>query len=229
MPEEINRIVTDRLADLLLTPSRDADDELRREGEPSNEIVFVGNVMVDSLHFALDAARRGAFRAKIGANGDTVVVTLHRPSNVDNDARLVAIARTLREIAEQRPVVFPMHPRTERRLVDRGLDLGAVQVLKPLGYLEMLDLVDGAYAVVTDSGGLQEETTALGIPCVTVRENTERPITITQGTNRLVPNPLDIPGALNSLNGSRLPRRPEGWDGKAGERIVEALRERASR
>ena len=227
MPEEINRIVTDRLADLLLTPSRDADDALRREGEPSHEIVFVGNVMIDSLHFALDAARRGGFRAKVGANGDTVVVTLHRPSNVDDPARLAALAASLRAIAERRPVVFPMHPRTERRLADCGLDLGAVQALKPVGYLEMLDLVDGAFAVVTDSGGLQEETTALGIPCVTVRENTERPITISHGTNRLVPNPRDIPAVLDSLAGPRSPRCPEGWDGKAGERIVRALAEHA--
>jgi UDP-N-acetylglucosamine 2-epimerase (non-hydrolysing) len=227
MPEEINRIVTDRLAQLLLTPSRDADEELRREGEPSDEIVFVGNVMIDSLHFALDAARRGGFGAKIGANGDTVVVTLHRPSNLDDPSRLAAIARTLREIAERRPVVFPMHPRTARRLADSGLDLGAVRALGPVGYLEMLDLVDGAFAVVTDSGGLQEETTALGIPCVTVRENTERPITISHGTNRLVPDPRDIPAVLDSVTGPRSPRRPEGWDGKAGERIARALRERA--
>jgi UDP-N-acetylglucosamine 2-epimerase (non-hydrolysing) len=228
MPEEINRIVTDRLADLLLTPSRDADDELRREGEPLDEIVFVGNVMIDSLHFALDAARRGGFRARIGANGDTVVVTLHRPSNVDDPVRLAAIARALRQIAERRPVVFPMHPRTAQRLADCGLDLGGVQALKPVGYLEMLDLVDGAFAVVTDSGGLQEETTALGIPCMTVRENTERPITISHGTNRLVPDPRDIPAVLDALDGSRSPRQPEGWDGRAGERIARALAERVN-
>ena len=173
MPEEINRLVTDRLADLLLTPSRDADEILRREGEPASEIVFVGNVMIDSLHFALSAARQSGFRARVGANDCTVVVTLHRPSNVDDPQRLLAIVSALREIAEERPVMFPIHPRTEQRLKELGACLGAVQVLKPTGYLEMLDLVDGAFAVVTDSGGLQEETTALGIPCLTVRENTE--------------------------------------------------------
>jgi UDP-N-acetylglucosamine 2-epimerase (non-hydrolysing) len=227
MPEEINRIVTDRLADLLLTPSRDADETLRREGEPPEEIVFVGNVMIDTLLYALDRARTSGSRTRVGVNGDAVVVTLHRPSNVDDPARLAAIAGALREVADERPVVFPMHPRTAQRLRDAGLSLGAVRVLEPVGYNEMLDLVDGSFAVVTDSGGVQEETTVLGIPCLTIRENTERPITIREGTNRLVPNPRDIPGLLRTLNGRRVPRRPEGWDGKAGERIVRALAERA--
>jgi UDP-N-acetylglucosamine 2-epimerase (non-hydrolysing) len=227
MPEEINRIVTDRLADLLLTPSRDADETLRREGEPRDEIVFVGNVMIDTLRYALEGARRSGFRARLGTNGDTVVVTLHRPSNVDDPIRLAAIASVLREVAEDRSVVFPMHPRTAQRFRDAGLALGAVRVLEPIGYHEMLDLVDGAFAVVTDSGGMQEETTVLGIPCLTLRENTERPITIREGTNRLVPDPRDIPEALRSMNGRRSPRTPEGWDGKAGERIVSALVQRA--
>jgi UDP-N-acetylglucosamine 2-epimerase (non-hydrolysing) len=227
MPEEINRIVTDRLADLLLTPSRDADETLRREGEPPEEIVFVGNVMIDTLLYALDRARTSGFRARLGVNGDAVVVTVHRPSNVDDPARLAAIAGALREVADERPVVFPMHPRTAERLRDAGLRLGAVRVLEPVGYHEMLDLVAGAFAVVTDSGGVQEETTVLGIPCLTIRENTERPITITEGTNRLVPNPRDIPAVLRTLSGPRTPCRPEGWDGKAGERIVRALTERA--
>ncbi len=228
MPEEINRLVTDRLADLLLTPSRDADEILRCEGEPASEIVFVGNVMIDSLHFALSAARQSGFRARVGANDCTVVVTLHRPSNVDDPQRLLAIVSALREIAEERPVMFPIHPRTEQRLKELGACLGAVQVLKPTGYLEMLDLVDGAFAVVTDSGGLQEETTALGIPCLTVRENTERPITIAEGTNRLVPDPRDLATHLRALKRMPLGRVPEGWDGRAGERIVCALVERSS-
>jgi UDP-N-acetylglucosamine 2-epimerase (non-hydrolysing) len=226
MPEEINRIVTDRLANLLLTPSRDADEALRREGASPDAIVFVGNVMIDSLRFALDCARARGFRARIGDAGSTVVVTLHRPSNVDDPARLAALARALREIAEERPVVFPMHPRTDQRLKSSRLDLGRVQVLEPIGYLEMLDLVDGAFAVVTDSGGLQEETTALGVPCLTVRENTERPITITEGTNRLVPDPRELPAALRAVRKPESWRAPEGWDGGAGARIIQALGER---
>ena len=223
MPEEINRIVTDRLADLLLTPSRDADETLRAEGEPPEEVVFVGNVMIDSLHYALETARRRGFRRCVGAGRDTVLVTLHRPSNVDDPSRLSAIARALREVAAERPVVFPMHPRTAQRFQSANLDLGAVRVLPPIGYFEMLDLVDSASAVITDSGGLQEETTALGIPCITVRENTERPITISEGTNRLVPDPNAIPNAIRAVKRAPSFRVPEGWDGRAGERIVRAL------
>src|SRR3989454_2080908 len=192
MPEEINRIVTDRLANLLLTPSRDAGAQLRAEGEPDSEIAFVGNVMIDSLFYALPAARATGFREKIGINGSAVVVTLHRPSNVDDPKRIAALARVLSEVALEKEVVFPAHPRTRRRLEEAGLKIDRVRMLEPVGYLERLDLVEHAFAVVTDSGGLQEETTALGIPCLTVRPNTERPITISEGTNRLVPNPADL-------------------------------------
>jgi UDP-N-acetylglucosamine 2-epimerase (non-hydrolysing) len=165
MPEEINRIVTDRLADLLLVPSRDAVETLRREGEPEEEIEFVGNVMIDSLFYALEAARETRFRESLGlARGEAVVVTLHRPSNVDDPARLGAIAGALREIAEEMPVVFPLHPRTTERVNAAGVSLGKVRAMPPVRYVEMLDLVADARAVVTDSGGLQEETTALGIP-----------------------------------------------------------------
>jgi UDP-N-acetylglucosamine 2-epimerase (non-hydrolysing) len=227
MPEEINRMVTDRLADLLLTPSPDADEILRREGEPESEIVFVGNVMIDSLQFALAAARQSGFRSRIGADDCTVVVTLHRPSNVDDPQRLLEIVSALREIAEERPVVFPIHPRTGQRLRDAGACLGRVHVLQPIAYLEMLDLVAGAAAVVTDSGGLQEETTALGVPCLTVRENTERPITITEGTNRLVPDPRELAAAVRAARRPQSWSAPAGWDGKAGERVVDALLARA--
>ncbi|HET7457253.1 MAG TPA: UDP-N-acetylglucosamine 2-epimerase (non-hydrolyzing) [Gemmatimonadaceae bacterium] len=223
MPEEINRIVTDRLASLLLTPSRDADATLRAEGEPDEEIVFVGNVMVDTLFTTLEAARARAFRRTLGVNGNSVIVTLHRPSNVDEPSRLGAIAGALRELAEDRPVIFPVHPRTRARLIALGADLGGVRLLEPLPYLDMLDLVDGAAAVVTDSGGLQEETTALGVPCVTVRENTERPVTITEGTNVLVPDPTRIATTVRGLRRPESPRRPEGWDGHAGERVAAAL------
>jgi UDP-N-acetylglucosamine 2-epimerase (non-hydrolysing) len=223
MPEEINRIVTDRLASLLLTPSRDADAQLRAEGEPDNEISFVGNVMIDSLFYALPAARATGFRERIGVNGSAVVVTLHRPSNVDDPGRIKTLASVLSEIALTRDVVFPAHPRTRRRLEESGLKIDRVHMLEPVGYLEMLDLVEHAFAVVTDSGGLQEETTALGVPCLTVRPNTERPITITEGTNRLVPDPADIVDALRDVKRPATPPRPEGWDGQAGARVVAAL------
>ena len=229
MPEEINRMVTDRLADLLLTPSRDADDTLRAEGEPDGEIIFVGNVMIDSLLYALPAARATRFRHQLGVNGRAVVVTLHRPSNVDEPDRLRALVASLREIATERPVIFPIHPRTRQRINDAHLDLGGITALEPVTYLQMLDLVFGAHAVITDSGGLQEETTALGIPCLTVRENTERPITITEGTNQLAPNPLELPALVRSSGRPHRPRRPEGWDGHAGERIVDALATRMLR
>jgi UDP-N-acetylglucosamine 2-epimerase (non-hydrolysing) len=223
MPEEINRIVTDRLASLLLTPSRDADAQLRAEGEPDEEIAFVGNVMIDSLFYALPAARATGFRDSIGVNGSAVVVTLHRPSNVDDPERIRVLAAVLSEIARDREVVFPAHPRTRQRLADAGLEMDRVRMLAPVGYLEMLDLVEHAFAVVTDSGGLQEETTALGVPCLTVRPNTERPITISEGTNRLVPDPSDIVEALRRVTRPTVPPRPEGWDGRAGARIIAAL------
>jgi len=223
MPEEINRIVTDRLADLLLTPSRDAEVILRGEGEPAGEIVFVGNVMIDTLCYSLDQARATGFRDSLGVGREAVVVTLHRPSNVDDPTRLRALSESLAIIAERRPVVFTVHPRTAARLSAIGATLGNVRVLEPIRYLEMLDLVDGAYAVITDSGGLQEETTALGVPCLTVRENTERPITVTEGTNRLVPDPRDLPAAIaNIVRNGRIPR-PEGWDGSAGDRVIAAI------
>jgi UDP-N-acetylglucosamine 2-epimerase (non-hydrolysing) len=223
MPEEINRIVTDRLANLLLTPSRDADAQLRTEGEPDDEIEFVGNVMIDSLFYALPAARATGFRDRIGVNGSAVVVTLHRPSNVDDPERISVLARVLSEVALERQVVFPAHPRTRLRLEAAGLKMDRVRLLEPVGYLEMLDLLENAFAVITDSGGLQEETTALGIPCLTVRPNTERPITITEGTNRLVPDPVNLVEELRQLRRPVTPPRPEGWDGHAGERVIDAL------
>ncbi len=223
MPEEINRIVTDRLASLLLTPSRDADAQLRAEGEPDEEIAFVGNVMIDTLFHSLPAARATSFRQKIGVNGSGVVVTLHRPSNVDDPQRIGALAKALSDVALEREVVFPAHPRTRARLEAAGLRMDRVKLIEPVGYLEMLDLVEHAFAVITDSGGLQEETTALGVPCLTVRPNTERPITITEGTNRLVPNPADIVAELQRVIHPAVPPCPEGWDGHAGERVVAAI------
>lgn len=223
MPEEINRLVTDRLANLLLTPSRDADEQLKHEGEPDDEIVFVGNVMIDSLHHALGQAAERGFAKKVGAAGDHVVVTLHRPSNVDDPTRLALLATALREVAEERPVFFPMHPRTRDRVAAAGLDLGKVRVLDPIGYFEMVDLERCAFAAITDSGGVQEETTALEVPCFTVRDNTERPATITHGTNQLVLDIPSLPSLVRSAQRPSTPRRPEGWDGHAAERVVEAL------
>ena len=227
MPEEINRMVTDRLADLLLTPSRDASQTLRDEGEPEEEIAFVGNVMIDTLFYSLEAAKKSGFRKRLGVDeGEAVAVTLHRPSNVDVPERLRAIVRALAQIASERRVIFPMHPRTRQRLDELALDVGRVELLEPLAYPEMLDLVSGARVVVTDSGGLQEETTALGVPCLTLRPNTERPVTITEGTNRLVGDPGEllelVRRAARAGNGDDV-RRPEGWDGRAGVRVVEAL------
>jgi UDP-N-acetylglucosamine 2-epimerase (non-hydrolysing) len=224
MPEEINRLVTDRLADLLLTPSRDADAQLRKEGEPDSEIVFVGNVMIDTLCYSLQAARATGFRESLGVGEGPVVVTLHRPSNVDDPVRMGAIADALRQVARERPVVFPVHPRTANQLLhDRAISLEGVRLMEPLRYMDMLNLVDGAFAVVTDSGGLQEETTALGVPCFTLRPNTERPITITEGTNQLVPDPVMLPSLIRSTSATRSPKRPDGWDGNASERILQAL------
>jgi len=230
MPEEINRIVTDRLADLLLTPSRDASETLRREGEPEEEIAFVGNVMIDTLLRALPAARASGFRASLGLSQAPIVVTLHRPSNVDEPRRLAEIASALETLANSRPVVFPAHPRTRQRLEAAGLAMAGVRLLEPIGYLEMLDVVQSAHAVVTDSGGLQEETTALGVPCFTLRANTERPITVTEGTNLLVPDPADLASHVRALDDRRVVGRiPDGWDGHAAERIVEALAQRRAR
>lgn len=229
MPEEINRIVTDRVADLLLTPSLDADEVLRAEGEPNSEIVFVGNVMIDSLFHALPSARATGFRQRLGINGDAVVVTLHRPSNVDSSERLLSIIEALRAIAVERPVIFPVHPRTQQRLEVLGANLGQIRALPPISYLEMLDLVAGAHVVITDSGGLQEETTALGVPCLTLRENTERPITIIEGTNRLAPVPTHLPALVRSVQRPTVLRRPRGWDGRAGERVIRALMDNAER
>ena len=230
MPEEINRLVTDRLADLLLTPSRDADATLRAEGEPEAEIVFVGNVMIDTLFHSLPAARATGFRASLGvAAGEAVLVTLHRPSNVDDPARFARVVAALAEVAEQRPVIFPVHPRTRARLAETGLADGAfgrVRLLDPVPYLQLLDLEADAHCVVTDSGGLQEETTALGVPCLTLRDNTERPVTVTEGTNRLVRDPAEVPALVRAATRPAVVRRPEGWDGGAGERIARALAER---
>jgi UDP-N-acetylglucosamine 2-epimerase (non-hydrolysing) len=221
MPEEINRIVADRLATLLLAPSRDAERRLAAEGEPAAEVLFVGNVMIDSMLHALPRARRG--EARWGTEPRPVAVTLHRPSNVDDPTRLASLARALSIVAEERPVVFPAHPRTRERLCASDVAMPNVQVVVPLGYVEMLALVDAAHAVITDSGGLQEETTVLGIPCFTVRETTERPITVSEGTNVMAWDPMTLPDLVRGAHRVTQPHIPEGWDGHAAQRIVDAL------
>jgi UDP-N-acetylglucosamine 2-epimerase (non-hydrolysing) len=182
--------------------------------------------MIDSLFYALPAARATGFRTSLGIDDSAVIVTLHRPSNVDDPVRMKALAAALSKVAATRPVVFPAHPRTRHRLENAGVTMDRVRLLDPVGYHEMLDLIEHAYAVVTDSGGLQEETTALGVPCLTIRPNTERPITITEGTNRLVPDPADIEAALAAVSRPPAPKRPEGWDGRAGERVIAELASR---
>jgi UDP-N-acetylglucosamine 2-epimerase (non-hydrolysing) len=224
MPEEVNRVVVDRLAELLFAPSRTAEATLRAEGEPDTEIVFVGNVMVDALRYAVERARATGFRQVVGATSEAAVVTLHRPSNVDDPDRLASLVNALRSIARCRPVIFPVHPRTKTRIAAAGLDMSGLTALPPVGYLEMLDLVDAAGVLITDSGGLQVESAALGVPCVTVRDTTEWPETIACGANRLVFDPVLLPATVAGVQRVPSPARPEGWDGLAAVRIVESLR-----
>lgn len=226
MPEELNRIVTDQLSDLCLTPSRDGDDNLLAEGIPPERIRFVGNVMIDTLLYTLEDARRGDPPVPNLRAGKYVVVTLHRPSNVDSPEQLREIVDALEVIGREVELVFPVHPRTSKALDAAGIELKNVRALPPLGYRQMLALQADAGLVLTDSGGIQEETTVLGVPCLTLRSTTERPITIDQGTNTLVPirSKAAILEAFSGAWGSRASeRRPEGWDGKASVRIADAV------
>jgi UDP-N-acetylglucosamine 2-epimerase (non-hydrolysing) len=234
MPEEINRIVTDALADLLLTPSPDADENLRREGVPPQRIRRVGNVMIDTLCHNLDKARAREPHRRLGLEPRRFVyVTLHRPSNVDGRDSLSAILECLRDVARRQSVVFPVHPRTRQRLEDFGLrgTLDAERGLKlvePVGYLDSIGLAEQASCVLTDSGGLQEETTYLRVPCLTLRPNTERPVTISQGSNRLTTLERlhdDIEEAIRRRSSDKQSPCPALWDGKAAERVAEALLE----
>jgi UDP-N-acetylglucosamine 2-epimerase (non-hydrolysing) len=232
MPEELNRILTDQLADLCLTPSRDGNDNLQAEGIESHRIEFVGNVMVDTLLHLLDRARATRSPEHFGvAGGRYAFVTLHRPSNVDSPETLAELLAALGELSEEMPVIFPIHPRTRSRIEEFGLAglAGNVCLVEPLGYLETISLVERSTLVLTDSGGLQEETTVLGVPCITARPNTERPVTISQGTNRLVEsNRGSVRQALQdvlvgSRNGKSARGAPEFWDGRAGERVVRSI------
>jgi UDP-N-acetylglucosamine 2-epimerase (non-hydrolysing) len=228
MPEEINRVVTDRLSDWLFAPSPDAVDNLIAEGTPPERIHLVGNIMIDALVRNLPAAELlDAPRSRGVKQGAYTVVTLHRPANVDDPGTLEELLAALKLLADQGPVLFPVHPRTRGRIEALGWRGSAdgLQLLEPLAYLEMLSLVRAAGLVVTDSGGLQEETTFLGVPCVTVRPNTERPITCTHGTNRLVaPQRAAILEAAQRARDAAAVHRPiDRWDGSTAERIVAVL------
>jgi UDP-N-acetylglucosamine 2-epimerase (non-hydrolysing) len=233
MPEELNRLVTDQLADLLFTTERDADENLTREGIARERIRFVGNTMIDSLDGML-ARMPADFPEGLGLRqGNYVLATLHRPSNVDEPAQLSRIVKVIAALAERLPVVFPVHARTRQRLQAAGLleSLSVTEgviLTEPLGYPRFLALMNAARLVVTDSGGVQEETTALSVACLTLRTSTERPITITEGTNRLV-DPYDLPAIIAAADAAladgvpAVGRRPDLWDGHASERIVAAI------
>jgi len=224
MPEEINRVVTDALSSLLFTTSRDADENLKREGVDGSKIFFVGNVMIDTLL----KHREKAAALQIDKPRKYALVTLHRPSNVDNPQVLRPILEALYEISNSMPVLFPIHPRTAKSVQSLGLSLNGIRTMEPLGYLEFLNFEANATIVLTDSGGLQEETTILGIPCLTLRENTERPVTITHGTNMMVgPDKTRIlEGFRRIISGDWKPSGPpELWDGHAAQRIVRIIRD----
>jgi len=232
MPEEINRMVTDSISDFFFVTEPSGVDNLLREGKAKGQIHYVGHVMVDNLLYQrdkLEAMDRGAFestgiKTRLGRYG---VVTLHRPSNVDAQDALENIAGALREISKQLPLIFPVHPRTRANLDKFGVSLGEGVILtRPLSYMEFLNLWKDAELVLTDSGGLQEETTALGVPCITIRENTERPVTVDEGTNVLAgTNPRRIIGEAGKImrGEGKQGRRPRLWDGSAAQRIVAIL------
>lgn len=227
MPEEINRLVTDRLSDLLFTPSEDADINLRQEGTLDRKIHRVGNVMIDSLVQLLPVAKQVPQNGLSGTR--YALVTLHRPSNVDNSETLKEVVESLLQVNEQLEVVFPVHPRTRQRITDFSLNLNKIHLLEPLPYIEFLALQSRATAVITDSGGIQEETTYLGVPCLTMRSNTERPVTVTMGTNVLVGQDRKMLTSelLKILDGKgKAGSIPPLWDGRSGERIAEIVMNR---
>lgn len=234
MPEEINRILTDAVADLLWTPSEDADENLKAEGIPPHKIDRVGNIMIDSFELVRSKIEARRFYDDLGVRaGYYGVVTLHRPVNVDNPDSLTRAVRTLAQLAHELPLVFPVHPRTQKTLQSAGLaeelrQAPGLRVIDPVGYIDFMSLVSCARVAITDSGGIQEETTYLGVPCLTLRESTERPITVSIGTNRLVS--IDtLPAAFAEVMSGRARkgRIPELWDGQTAVRVAQSLRREA--
>ena len=235
MPEEINRVLTDQIADLLFTPSLDDSENLRKEGIAESKIHFVGNVMVDSLLYNLRQAEGRPVLSRLGLKQNGyALLTLHRPANVDDRGTLLKIMKSLREISTRVPIVFPVHPRTRKNMENFKLgdflkESANIQVIEPSGYLDFLCLMMNARLVMTDSGGVQEEATVLDIPCLTLRNTTEWKITVSHGTNILIKdtNHELVDGAFNILDGKgKKGSRPELWDGKAAERIVEVISRR---
>ena len=235
MPEEINRLITDAIANILLTPSPDGDENLRNEGVSEDRIIRVGNIMIDSLFNNLERAENSTIHSDLNIEkGNYGILTLHRPSNVDEKETFSGIISALEEIGRKIQLVFPLHPRTKNRaeefgLVNRLESIPNIVLTGPAGYLDFVALMSESKLVLTDSGGLQEETTALGIPCLTLRENTERPITVTEGTNTIVGNnpKVIIDTAFEVLdNGGKAGRVPELWDGKTAARIADIIQRR---
>jgi len=232
MPEEINRILTDSICDLLLTPSADGDENLRNEGVAEERIIRVGNIMIDSLFNNLEKSKSSTIHSELNIEGKGYgILTLHRPSNVDDLASFNSIISGLEHIGEQLPIVFPMHPRTRKQAEKFGIlsrleAIPNIVITDPIGYLDFVALTAGAKLVLSDSGGIQEETTALGIPCLTLRHNTERPITVTEGTNVVVGNDTtSIIAAADEIfqNGGKAGRVPDLWDGNTAARIGDII------
>jgi UDP-N-acetylglucosamine 2-epimerase (non-hydrolysing) len=233
MPEEVNRVLTDRLSDLLLIPVEEAAANLAGEGLSAVRTEFVGNIMIDALLATLPRARCLTMPARFGlGTGSYLLVTLHRPSNVDDPERLAVLLEALAELSALRPVVFPMHPRTRARVQGRSVQtlLRSLTIVEPMGYAEMVGMLEAAAATVTDSGGVQQESTVLGVPCVTLRAQTEWPSTVRHGTNRLATWPPTVASivadARAAIERGRLPLgtiSPRGWDGQAASRIVRAM------
>lgn len=233
MPEEINRVLTDAISDFLFVSEPSGERNLLAEGVPQSRIFFVGNVMIDTLlRFRARAERSGVLERLDLEAGNYAVATLHRPSNVDHLDSLAGLIAALAEIGRRMPVIFPVHPRTAQALASSGLDLSGLRAIAPLGYLDFLRLMSRARLVLTDSGGIQEETTILQVPCLTLRANTERPVTIEEGTNRLAGlDPSRIVEAAHAVLDSGPPsgRVPALWDGRAGARVIQVLKETIAR